>query len=393
MIWWEVLSIDKDADLKTIKRAYAKLIKEIDSVQDPDKFMEVRNAYEQGMSNLESYNVPTYDDYHDTSKVIQQETETITTNKVESHTDQLLEKMNSMYNDLNNRITTKGWMDFLSGLGYEEESIVFNLAFNYFEENYVLMPKVWLFLKEYFPFMGEQYFKWHFIVNGDFTPELREDEQNINELIEQLNFQYDIYAAYLYGNKSINDKLNEYSKIYGDTKGILRIRLITAFLQNNYDLCDETIKILRTFEDEEWHCKYYETLIANKRKDWKKAAVLAAEAKDLYNSVYTKFTDEIAINTWKVWLPWVFVAENPLFSINTDFELNWSPIYRRFFLKRGFYAMTETIDFFAEGLFVLLSIAMLIAAPFIIVGWNLITLPFVGVSKLIKNNIKKMERL
>ncbi len=46
MIWWEVLGVDKNAELRNIKRAYACLIKQYRPETHPQEFSEIRLAYE-----------------------------------------------------------------------------------------------------------------------------------------------------------------------------------------------------------------------------------------------------------------------------------------------------------------------------------------------------------
>ncbi len=46
MSWWEVLGIDKGTELRSIKRAYARLIKQYRPETHPQEFSEIRQAYE-----------------------------------------------------------------------------------------------------------------------------------------------------------------------------------------------------------------------------------------------------------------------------------------------------------------------------------------------------------
>lgn len=43
---YEILGIDENADEKTIKKAYFKLIKKYSPEKDPERFQEIRAAYE-----------------------------------------------------------------------------------------------------------------------------------------------------------------------------------------------------------------------------------------------------------------------------------------------------------------------------------------------------------
>jgi len=44
--WWEILGVEQDADLRTVKRAYAGKLKAIRQDENPAEFMELREAYD-----------------------------------------------------------------------------------------------------------------------------------------------------------------------------------------------------------------------------------------------------------------------------------------------------------------------------------------------------------
>jgi DnaJ-class molecular chaperone len=46
MNWWKILEIDYESDLKTIKRAYAKLLKENNPEDNPEGYQRIRQAYD-----------------------------------------------------------------------------------------------------------------------------------------------------------------------------------------------------------------------------------------------------------------------------------------------------------------------------------------------------------
>ena len=50
--WWDIISIDKGADLRAIKRAYAKKLKAICQDENPAEFMELRAAYENAQDHI-----------------------------------------------------------------------------------------------------------------------------------------------------------------------------------------------------------------------------------------------------------------------------------------------------------------------------------------------------
>ncbi|MBI3186465.1 MAG: DnaJ domain-containing protein, partial [Gammaproteobacteria bacterium] len=51
-MWWHVLGVERHADIESIKKAYSALIKEFRPEAHPEKFSEIRQAFEQARKQL-----------------------------------------------------------------------------------------------------------------------------------------------------------------------------------------------------------------------------------------------------------------------------------------------------------------------------------------------------
>ena len=56
---YEILGVDRNADTKTIKKAYAKLVKQYHPEEHPEEWKRIHDAYEQAMELKEAPNTPT----------------------------------------------------------------------------------------------------------------------------------------------------------------------------------------------------------------------------------------------------------------------------------------------------------------------------------------------
>lgn len=56
MNWWEILQIPYDSDLKTIKKAYAKLLKIYNPEDDPEGYQRLREAYDEAIKSVKNNN-------------------------------------------------------------------------------------------------------------------------------------------------------------------------------------------------------------------------------------------------------------------------------------------------------------------------------------------------
>lgn len=52
--WWEILGVKQEADLRAVKRAYAAKLKTIRQDEDPRAFMELREAYDNGVRSFDA---------------------------------------------------------------------------------------------------------------------------------------------------------------------------------------------------------------------------------------------------------------------------------------------------------------------------------------------------
>ena len=55
---YEILGVDRNADTKTIKKAYAKLVKQYHPEEHPEEWKRIHDAYEQAMEPKEAPNTP-----------------------------------------------------------------------------------------------------------------------------------------------------------------------------------------------------------------------------------------------------------------------------------------------------------------------------------------------
>lgn len=136
MNWWETLGISYDSDLKTIKKAYAKLLKIYNPEEDPEGYQRLREAYDKAIKDVKSTNRQQnlhislvenigndlYTNESDSDEtVIKKQYQNINDNYEEKHTnntnkkiEEFLDKLNEIYNDNSLKENTDTWEELLN---------------------------------------------------------------------------------------------------------------------------------------------------------------------------------------------------------------------------------------------------------------------------------------
>ena len=126
-MWWEILEVDADADLKTIKRAYAKLIKKAKPEDDSEAFIKINQAFNQAKeyhkqkakgeqkvfkpsaTKKKKMSAPIYKEAFEHNV------------KQEKPKKNLEDKLKEIYYATENRNNLDHWMAFIQDLNFEEE--------------------------------------------------------------------------------------------------------------------------------------------------------------------------------------------------------------------------------------------------------------------------------
>lgn len=131
MKWWEDLGISYDSDLKTIKKAYAKLLKIYNPEEDPEGYQRLREAYDKAIKDAKNTNkqqtlhinlVENISDDLDTDEIIvKKQYQNINnhykeqfTNNINEKTEEFLDKLNEIYTDNSLKENTEAWEELLN---------------------------------------------------------------------------------------------------------------------------------------------------------------------------------------------------------------------------------------------------------------------------------------
>lgn len=170
MNWWEILEISKDSDLKTIKRAYAKLLKIFNPEDDAEGYQRLREAYDKGIKYARGRNEnktespseivennnyfnkkikSSVDLYIDNNMIKNQDTSTDLHERIE----EFLNRLKEIYNDIALRRNSKEWEELLNmDVVWDAYSfqIIEDRVFEFLIDNKYLPADIWLILKNNF---------------------------------------------------------------------------------------------------------------------------------------------------------------------------------------------------------------------------------------------------
>ena len=229
MIWWKILEIDYHSDLKTIKSAYAKLLKENNPEDNPEGYQRIRQAYDEAIKHekrkkckeqeklelsdsqeekeriIKAYRKlePLYDvDDEIVSKVnpyinIKLEEDN---NNLQSGINKFLRKLNEIYTDSSLREDIEIWKELMNMeavWNVESYSILEDELFDFMFEHKYFPPKVWSLI--------EKNYQW---TSNELQLCKRHEEKKVGEII---NIIKDPLKA---NSILINNMLKEEQKIF-----------------------------------------------------------------------------------------------------------------------------------------------------------------------------------
>jgi tetratricopeptide (TPR) repeat protein len=141
MNWWEILGISYDSDLKTIKKAYAKLLKIYNPEEDPEGYQRLREAYDKAIKDAKNINKQQNlhinlvenisndlyanesdsDEWDTDETIIKTQYKNINdnyeeqyTNNINDKTEEFLNKLNEIYSDNSLKESTEAWEELLN---------------------------------------------------------------------------------------------------------------------------------------------------------------------------------------------------------------------------------------------------------------------------------------
>ncbi|GEM_PF-2728727 len=171
MNWWEILGISYDSDLKTIKKAYAKLLKIYNPEEDPEGYQRLREAYDQAIKAVKNNNkqqnlhinlVENINDELDVNEqIIKKQYENINNyyeeqnnnNDINQKIEEFLDKLNEIYNDNSLKKDTEVWENLLNMdvvWNVYSAPIIEDYMFEFLLDHKDLPLNIWYILDYYF---------------------------------------------------------------------------------------------------------------------------------------------------------------------------------------------------------------------------------------------------
>ncbi|APC39258.1 tetratricopeptide repeat protein [Clostridium estertheticum] len=264
MKWWDVLKIPYDSDLKTIKRAYAKLLKVHNPENDAKGYQKLRESYDEAVKfakrNGKYQNVQegsySKDDGNTSEKYLneyiipsqdlstnisyeEKQADNINSNK---EINDFFSRLNEIYNDISLRINLKSWKELLNFNGiwnaYSFE-VIEERMFEFLINHKYLSSEVWSLLDNNFNWTNNEiklYDKYHTDKVEEFFKNLRNSNNLKYDYLGSLNS--DFADKYLYLRENGRELLYEtgYKKDYYE---------IQKSLFSAYDIFKKDPELLR----------------------------------------------------------------------------------------------------------------------------------------------------
>lgn len=231
MNWWNVLEISQYSDLKTIKKAYAKLLKIYNPEEDAEGYQRLREAYDEAVKYAKRNNKNQESSNDNLDKVIINEVNANIQNKfplnlnineiydkgqdkslnLNEQINQFLNRLNDIYNDMSLRTDLSAWEDLLSSdvvWNVDAFPIIEDELFNFLSDHKYLPAEIWTKLNSNFTWSENEiklYDQYYAPLVDEFLGNLKEPSKLKYDFIKSINIE--IADEYLYERQLANKAL------------------------------------------------------------------------------------------------------------------------------------------------------------------------------------------
>lgn len=251
---WGILGIERTADTKVIKRAYAKMLKNYHPEDDPEGFMRLRKAYEAALEQAhtvsEDAEIRVFDisSFEDSNQYLRKNLSKLedNSNSVNIRSDkeefpkdkkeQLLQKVELLYSDIFKRREVKFWQDLFAELTVDEYHYLTDKAWDFFNKNCSLPYEVWKFINSEFSIFEDERFRWTKVVQHDFGLSFDCFDQSLTvDYSSYAENRFYAFECFVRGDyKSTVQHIQEAEKIFCKDFVLYRLKGIALYLMRNY---------------------------------------------------------------------------------------------------------------------------------------------------------------
>lgn len=165
-MWWYVLELTPEADEATVRKAYAKMIKEVDQDVEIERFTKIHQAYRMAMKAFKA------NKEHPSLKMYTGDKRWY------------LESLQEIYDRPEKRLNPKAWQYVFDCMSFREEEQFALEYLDFFNDHYYLTDEVWDVIEGHYSIMKNKSFKWLDLVSGSFSVSAMEiDEDNPLNLV------------------------------------------------------------------------------------------------------------------------------------------------------------------------------------------------------------------
>lgn len=178
-MWWHILGVEATDDEKTVKRAYAKVIRGVNQDQEIEMFTKVHHAYREAMKSFK--------------KAQAKEAPKLT---IEGSVVWYLDELDKVYGDVRKRLNPTAWKNVFACMSFSEEKHFIDKYIHYFNEHYYLTDEIWTIIEENYPLSNHRDFKWQELTCGLFR--ISSDETDGMSFEEKVYYVEQKISLYYY---------------------------------------------------------------------------------------------------------------------------------------------------------------------------------------------------
>lgn len=219
-MWWHVLGVESTDEQKTVKKAYAAIIKNVDQDKEIEAFTRIHQAYRMAMKSFRDLKM--------TEEAMPMEA---------FEEDWYISELSKTYNNPKHRLKASRWADLFACMSFKEEKEFVERYIGFFNEHYKLTDEVWAVVEQNYPLSNQKNFMWSELLRDGFSVTFAEaNAARSMDAIAYVENKIDLYLGILRKHYRRCLRLGQMMMVEDGNSAIARWYLVAAI---NADLRSE----------------------------------------------------------------------------------------------------------------------------------------------------------
>jgi FtsZ-binding cell division protein ZapB len=290
-MWWHVLRVKPTDDEKTVKKAYAAIIKQVNQDNEIEMFTKVHHAFREALKDIKlrakalECLLEQEQGQGQAQEQAQQQQEQLqdASGTKKNISKNYLDELASIYEDPERRFKKDWWKNLFDCMSFNEEAEFHECYANFFNEHAYLTAEVWELIESYYSLKRHKDFKWQALIHGEFS--IREEEIIAMSCEQSVFYVESKIKIFYYILEGLNDEAYDLlSALFFEHRhpDLNRWLMVVAIALDLKDDIDKAYDLMRNDGDNELLGVYYYSGYFMKKGDYHTSLKICESLNEAY---------------------------------------------------------------------------------------------------------------